>query len=140
MKEKLIFNSSKQLKDLINDFFNISHETENKKTDQANTPPTLSGLAFHLGFESRRAFEEYEQNGKYAYLLRRSRLRIETEYEKQLHKQPSTGAIFALKSMGWNEKPEATTVEKLLSGNIKIEITQAGPVPASSESEVDLNE
>lgn len=113
---------------------------EQKVWDREPQPPTLSGLAFHLGFDSLQAFENYEQNGRYASVLKRARLKIESEYEKQLHQQPSTGAIFALKSLGWLEKSntkQSDMPEHNLS--IKIEIVESGPQLAKSEQEVLLD-
>jgi hypothetical protein len=108
---------------------------EQKVWDREPQPPTLSGLALHLGFDSLNAFEAYEQKGNYASTLKRARLRIEAEYEKQLHHQPSSGAIFALKSMGWLEQSAMATLTKPANFNIKIEIVNTGYTPALTEQE-----
>src|SRR6266567_3720919 len=79
---------------------------DRKIWDREPEQATFAGLAFFLGFNSLQAFVQYENNGRFAHVLKRGRLRIEAEYEKKLHLQSSTGAIFALKSMGWNEKTE----------------------------------
>ena len=81
----------------------------NKTIPPVSGPATLSGLAYSLGFDSRNSFWDYEQNGEFAFLLKRARLRIESVYEKKLHNQTCTGAVFALKSMGWNEKSDDKT-------------------------------
>ena len=109
---------------------------DQKVWDREPQPPTLSGLAFHLGFDSLHAFEAYEKNGRYAAVLQRARLKIESEYEKMLHQQPATGAIFALKSLGWLEKQTNDTPISDLT--IKIEIVDTGPTPATREQEVAL--
>lgn len=112
-------------------------ETQEQKVwDRPSEPPTLSGLAHHLGFDSRQTFELYERKGKYAALLKRARLQIEAEYEKKLHYQSSAGAIFALKNLGWSEKTATDDIIRTL----KIEITESGPVPAGNEREVILEE
>ncbi|OKS84854.1 terminase small subunit [Mucilaginibacter polytrichastri] len=98
-------------------------------------PPTISGLAYYLGFESRQAFDQYEVSGRFGPELKRGRLRIETEYEKKLHNSSSTGAMFALKAMGWNEKAE---IMPMLNGDITIHIIDTGAQPAASEKEVEL--
>ena len=98
-------------------------------------PPTISGLAYYLGFNSRQAFDRYEVNGRYKRTLMRSRLKIEAEYEKRLHLQSSAGAMFALKALGWNDKADTLP---LVSGSIKIEIVDSGITPASSEATVKL--
>jgi len=101
-------------------------------------PPTLSGLALFLGFNSRQAFDDYEENGKFAAILKRGRLRIEAIYEKKLHQQSPTGAIFALKSMGWNDKTESKTGGADIVKTLKIEIIETGPKLAGSEKDVVL--
>lgn len=112
---------------------------EQKVWDREPQPPTLSGLALFLGFESLQAFIDYEQNGHYAHILRRARLQIEAEYEKQLSTQPATGAIFALKSLGWMEKQaEKDHAFANSAASLKIEIVLTGPAPAQAEQEVIL--
>lgn len=156
MKRKTnLFASANELDDLITQYFNWTageyhmeqskektqkakaEATEQKVYDREPEPATITGLALYLGFSSRKAFESYEAKGKFADHLKRARLRIMADYEKKLHVTSSAGAIFALKSMGWNEhsdnKPsdEAATV-------LKVEIIQSGPQLASSEQEVTL--
>jgi hypothetical protein len=59
------------------------------------------------------------------------------DYEKKLHVTSSTRAIFALKSMGWNERTEKPA--DIATNNVlKVEIIQSGPKLASSEKEVIL--
>ena len=156
MKNKyILFNRAEQLHHSIANYFKWiegEHRTESlpfkptaksppemreqKVWDREPQPPTLSGLALHLGFDSLKAFETYEKNGRFATILQRARLQIEAEYEKMLHQQPATGAIFALKSLGWLEKQNDDTPISDLT--IKIEIVEIGPAPATSEQEVAL--
>ena len=107
-----------------------------KMTADAVIPSTLSGLALYLGFESRQSFEEYERNGTYADILKRARLRIEAEYEKKLHYQSSAGAIFALKTLGWNEPNDNT--RNGLTGKLEIEIINTPNKVAGTENDVEL--
>lgn len=67
---------------------------------------TITGLAYHLGFESRQSFYDYEKNGEFSYTLKRARLKIEMGYEEGLHEAACSGAIFALKNFGWRDKIE----------------------------------
>ncbi|MET3980913.1 hypothetical protein ABIB62_004050 [Mucilaginibacter sp. UYP25] len=101
-------------------------------------PPTLSGLALFLGFNSRNEFEAYEHTGEFANHVKRARLRIEAEYEKKLHYQSATGAIFMLKSLGWAEKPDGTLLAEIPK-TMKIEVINSGFKLASAEKEVLLN-
>ena len=68
--------------------------------------PTICGLALYLGFSSRKAFYDYEQKPEFSDTIKKARLRIENEYEKQLYNDKCTGAIFALKNLGWKDKTE----------------------------------
>jgi hypothetical protein len=147
-----VFHSRSDLEDCINNYFkyiegefelsipapksaNETGRTANKIWLREPEPPTISGLCYYLGFESRQAFDQYETTGKYGSELKRGRLRIETEYEKKLHQSSSTGAMFALKAMGWNEKAETMPT---LSGTITVQIIDSGVQPAASEREVEL--
>jgi len=67
---------------------------------------TITGLAYHLGFESRQSFYDYEEKTEFTYTIKRARLRIEMIYEERLQEQTCTGSIFALKNMGWKDKNE----------------------------------
>lgn len=69
-------------------------------------PPTITGLALHLGFESRQSIYDYEKNGEFSYLIKNARLRVEKGYELGLHGDKPVGSIFALKNMGWSDKTQ----------------------------------
>lgn len=69
--------------------------------------PTITGLCYHIGFESRQSFYDYENKDDFAYTVKRARLFIEKEYEEQLQVGNTIGAIFALKNMGWKDKTES---------------------------------
>jgi len=77
--------------------------------------PTITGLALFLGFESRQSFYDYEKNAEFTYTIKKSRTFIEREYEELLSTGNVTGAIFALKNMGWIDKTisEIPGIEKI---------------------------
>jgi hypothetical protein len=142
---KYPFRSVAELDDLIDRYFKPAEPEENSgaSTQQAKRrhepePPTMSGLAYYLGFESIREYDACETKGKYAAQLKRARLRVETEYEKKLHFQSSTGAIFALKSMGWNERITGKPAEDAKENVLKVEIVNSGPEIAGNERDVIL--
>ena len=96
-KIKKAFTSAKQLDVMINQYFTGS-QSETKKipdTAEAKTesfqagPPTLAGLALHLGFNTRKDFETLETKGIYAARLQRARLQIEALFERNLHRSSS---------------------------------------------------
>jgi len=45
--------------------------------------PTITGLCYYLGFESRQSFYDYEEREGFSYTVKRARLFIEKEYEEQ---------------------------------------------------------
>jgi len=67
-------------------------------------PPTVTGLALYLGFESTTSLSDYSKKGpEFASIIKRAKLRVENRYEKNLHGEKPTGSIFALKNMGWKD-------------------------------------
>lgn len=68
--------------------------------------PTWTGLAIHLGFESRQSLQDYKEKPEFSYPIKKALLRIENQYEKGISKNNPAGAIFALKNFGWRDKQE----------------------------------
>lgn len=80
-------------------------------------PWTVTGLALFLGFVSRRSMSDYEARGDdFSPIIRAARTMVESGYEKRLHGQSATGAIFALKNMDWTDKHEVEN-----SGNLGLQ-------------------
>ena len=71
-------------------------------------PPTLTGLALHLGFCNRSAMYDYEARGEFCHAVKTARSRCEQWVETNGLKgnTPPAMAIFALKNYGWTDKPE----------------------------------
>ena len=155
-RKKNLFATARQLEALIDQYF-IYIEGEScvkrKKTKGADgkikttsqktwarepEPATISGLSLFLGFNSKQAFEDYELSGKFANQLKRAGLRIELLYEKKLHTQYTSGAIFALKSLGWNERANTRLADEPINNVFKVEINHTGPQLAASEKDVVL--
>ena len=65
---------------------------------------TITGLCLFMGFESRQSFYLYEEKQEFCYIVKRARMIIENRYEEALSHNSPTGAIFALKNMGWQDK------------------------------------
>ena len=61
--------------------------------------PTLTGLCFHLGFESLQSFYDYEKLEAFSYTIRRLRLFVQSCYEQQLYGFAWAGSAFALKNL-----------------------------------------
>lgn len=88
------FKTTKELINKINEYFN----------DEDKKPTTITGLAFHLGFESRQSFYDYKKKKKFRHIIKRAALMIENGYEIALSTVGGAGNIFALKNMGWTDK------------------------------------
>lgn len=71
-------------------------------------PITWTGLALYLGFASRASIDEYAKYEGFSYSIKRAKLIVENSYEKRLHGNNPTGAIFALKNYGWSDRHEVT--------------------------------
>ena len=68
---------------------------------KAQQPALFTGLALYLGFTDRHALIEYGERPAFAHVVKRARALIEAEYEQKLERDRPTGAIFALKQVGW---------------------------------------
>lgn len=83
----------------------------------SNLKPTVSGLAYYLGFETRQSIYDYKGLGQdFSYIIKRAMLLIERFHEERLSDSSvPVGSIFWLKNHGWFDKQE---VEH--SGSVKI--------------------
>lgn len=82
--------------------------------------PTWTGLALHLGFESRQSLQDYKTKDGFSYPIKKALTKIEENYEQGLFSRNPAGAIFALKNFGWKDKQEIDQNTNH-SGGIKIE-------------------
>jgi len=114
--------------------------TRTKTWDREPEFATISGLALFLGFSCRQFFDDYIRKGKYAETIKRGCLRVEAFYESRLHQHSTSGAIFALKSMGWNEKHDTKPTDEPMLKTLSIKIIETGPKPVHSEKEVTLED
>ena len=81
-------------------------------------PPTVTGLALHLGFDSREGLLYYEsEKPEFLSTIKRAKSRIAEFLEQQLYRPATvTGIIFNLKNnFGWKDQVEHT-------GNIGVRI------------------
>ena len=66
---------------------------------------TITGLALHMGFNSRQALSNYEgYSEEFHDAIKRAKSRVEMYYEEHLVESNAAGAIFALKNYGWSDK------------------------------------
>lgn len=93
-----VFDSADEMQAAIDGYFSLLKETKGKST--------VTGLALALGFESRQSIYDYKESGEFSYIIKRALLQVENGYEERLSENNVTGAIFALKNMGWKDKTE----------------------------------
>lgn len=115
----LKFKSAEELQKKIDEYFDNECKTTVVKDEKGEVafdkrgkplfeinPPTISGLARYLGFESRQSMYDYKDREDFSYTIKETTLRIEEFAEKQLFVGNPVGAIFWLKNKGWRDKSE----------------------------------
>lgn len=80
-----------ELTDALNEYF--------ENTDESKY--TVTGVALTIG--SKQLLQDYENREDYKEIVRRAKLLVEHSYELRLIDKAYTGAIFALKNMGWSD-------------------------------------
>lgn len=82
-----------------------------------NERPSLSGLAYFLGFSDRSSFTTYEDYGpEFSHTVKRARLRIEVSRHEQLLDKANftAGVIFDLKNNhGWKDQQDLNVTATL---------------------------
>ena len=104
-------NSVNEIEPKINEYFDSL--LDEKKEEYINRP-TITWLALYLGFCSRQSLYDYIEKEEFTYIMKRAQAIVAMSYEEMLLSKSSTGAIFALKNMGWKDKTEQeqTIIEK----------------------------
>jgi hypothetical protein len=105
------FNSPEVLQAKISSYFKtgvtkrrvVVGKGDNRRIEEIEVP-TITGLCYFLGFESRQSFYDYEQKKGFSYTIKKARLFMEQQYEEQLTAGNTIGAIFALKNFGWTDE------------------------------------
>lgn len=72
-------------------------------------PPTVTGLALHLGFTTRQALLNYQAKSKFVDTITRAKSRCEEYAESRLYdRDGSRGAMFSLTNnfKGWSNSPQ----------------------------------
>ena len=120
-----VFKTPVELAEKIDSYINDCPDTKtcysSDGVEYEKKIPTISGMAFFLGFESRQSMYDYEKKGDgFSYIIKRARLWLERHYEQSSQGNSPTGPIFVLKNMGWSDKQE-------VDNNIKIENIEVIP-------------
>lgn len=70
---------------------------------------TVCGLALHLGFADRQSLYDYRKRPEYSCTIKKALLRVQNDYEIDVKTKGNvTGAIFVLKSMGFDKNMDDT--------------------------------
>ncbi len=94
----LKYETAGELKEAVDSYFKELNENHGK--------PTVTGLAYHLGFESRQSMYDYQEREEFSYTIKRAVLFIESIHEANLFGTSATGSIFWLKNRDWKDKHE----------------------------------
>lgn len=87
------YKTADELQKVIDKYFEVESEK-----------PTVTGLAYHLGFETRQAIYHLEnKNNELSYTIKRAVLKIESVHERGLQGNSNAGHIFWLKNRGWRD-------------------------------------
>ncbi|OGW44466.1 MAG: hypothetical protein A2Y66_01865 [Nitrospirae bacterium RBG_13_41_22] len=115
-----IFKTPQDMQSAIDDYFQRGVKVKqvivgkgDKKQVVEIPVPTISGLCYYIGFDSRTSFYDYEKKPEFMHTVKKARLFIECEYESMLQGNNVVGAIFALKNMGWVDKQEIDSTGKM---------------------------
>jgi hypothetical protein len=87
--------------------FDAAFEAYCQDCDDRQEKPTMSGLAWFMGFASRQSIWEYRKKPGFEHVANRAALFVEKGYEQQLAQGRGDGGIvFALKNFGWTDKQD----------------------------------
>ena len=88
-------------------FFEAHYDSCGNERRVLKYHPTITGLAYYLGFMDRRSITDYQEKDKFTHTIKKAKMRIETYLEERLLGQNVTGVIFNLKNnFGWKDKYE----------------------------------
>lgn len=92
-------------------------------------PITITGLAMALGLASRQALINYEGRPEFNDTVKRLKLVCENFAERKIYGNNPTGAIFALKNYGWQDKQEVEHSGGMLVGHLLKKIEEEDALP-----------
>jgi len=107
----LLFKTPQLLQEAIDSYFDKPPQVKRiwgKDGESYEDLPiyTVSGLAYHLGFNSRQTLYNYTDRPEFLDITKRAILFIECEYERAMRENNVAGVIFALKNMGCRDKQD----------------------------------
>ncbi|GAF78908.1 unnamed protein product, partial [marine sediment metagenome] len=95
------------LEERIDNYFYDSVYDEDGKEREKRKHVSVTGLALHLGFESRQSITDYQERDEFFSVIRKAKLMIENYLEEKLFNNNVAGVIFNLKNnYDWKDKTE----------------------------------
>lgn len=88
-----------QLRQKIAEYF----EKINAQPPLEREPVTITGLVLFCGYADINSFYAMEKRKEFSSTIKGARTLVTNAYERRLHGQNPTGAIFALKNFGWRD-------------------------------------
>lgn len=79
----------------------VEYKTKKKE------PLTISGALLWMGIYDQHTLARYAERDGFAPSVKRLQVVVREGYERRMHTTQPTGAIFALKNMGWSDRVEA---------------------------------
>ncbi|KPJ66555.1 MAG: hypothetical protein AMJ43_07960 [Coxiella sp. DG_40] len=118
------FQTEEEMQDAIDKYFKSVDWTPSRDEEGRPIPfmnaPTITELALALGFADRRSLYDYLKKDVYTHTIKSAISKIESLHEKNLISgRPSTGSIFWLKNVGWQDKTEAEEKQDEIYLNVK---------------------
>lgn len=103
----LKYKTPEAMQEAIDAYFHDCEFGEDGNPREHIKPPTVSGLAYYLGFLDRKAISEYGLRDEFSDTIKKARMRIEQYLETRLTSNAVAGIIFNLKNnFGWKDKSE----------------------------------
>ena len=114
------FTDPEKLEILVDDYFEWIKGESEEFTDPVTgdtkerwarrpEPPTVTGLALHLGFNSKKSLYNYLEKPEFLHPIKKGLTQIEKYHEiKASYGDKCTGNIFILKNFGWKDTQHQT--------------------------------
>lgn len=130
------YTSAKQMQKVIDEYFESCHgkllfcpdgkpclDKQGAPVYDGKKQPTMSGLAFALGFNSRQSILNYQSRSEFEDVIKRAKLRLEMYTEERLFdKDGANGAKFSLMNnfANWNESSTKEAAAIAAAAAVKI--------------------
>jgi len=101
----VIYEHPDEMAEKLNDYFNSILLENESGIITFSIKPTISRMCFHLGI-CKFTFYDYAKKDDFKHVTDMARILIEGSYEEMLYEKGSSGAIFALKNFGWEDKQQ----------------------------------